>query len=166
MARYSNERKEAILKKLLPPFNMTVAEVARQEGMAPQTLYHWRDQAKKSGVPVPGKTPTSEQWSAETKLAVIVETAVMSESELGQYCRAKGLFVEQIKRWKDDCLAGFQSTKEQEKAALKQAKADKNEIKTLKKDLLKKNAALAETAALLVLRKKLNAFWGEDREEQ
>ncbi len=166
MARYSSERKEAILKKLLPPLNMTVAEVARQEGMAPQTLYHWRDQAKLSGVPVPGKTPTSEQWSAETKLAVIVETAVMSESELGEYCRAKGLFVEQIKRWKDDCLAGFQATKEQEKAALKQAKADKYEIKTLKKDLLKKNAALAETAALLVLRKKLNAFWGEDSEEQ
>ena len=166
MARYSSERKEAILKKLLPPLNMTVAEVARQEGMAPQTLYNWRDQAKLSGVPVPGKKPTSEQWSAETKLAVIVETAVMSESELGEYCRAKGLFVEQINRWKEDCLAGFQTTKEQEKVALKQAKADKREIKTLKKDLRKKNAALAETAALLMLRKKLNAFWGEDSEEQ
>ena len=166
MARYSSERKEAILKKLLPPINMTVAEVARQEGMAPQTLYNWRDQAKVSGLPVPGKTSTSEQWSAETKLAVIVETAVMSESELGEYCRAKGLFVEQIKRWKEDCLAGFQTSKEQEKAAFKQAKADKREIKTLKKDLRKKNAALAETAALLVLRKKLNAFWGEDSEEQ
>jgi len=166
MARYSSERKEAILKKLLPPLNMTVAEMARQEGMTPQTLYNWRDQAKKSGVPVPGKTPTSEQWSAETKLAVIVETAVMSESELGEYCRAKGLFVEQIKRWKEDCLSGFQTTKEQEKVALKQAKADKREIKTLKKDLRKKNAALAETAALLVLRKKLNAFWGEESEDQ
>ncbi len=166
MTRYSSERKEAILKKLLPPQNMTVAEVARQEGMAPQTLYNWRDQAKQAGVPVPGKTPTSEQWSAETKLAVIVETAAMSESELGEYCRAKGLFVEQIKRWKEDCLAGFQITKEQEKLALKQAKTDKRTIKDLEKDLRRKNAALAETTALLVLRKKLNAFWGEDSEDQ
>lgn len=42
MARYSSERKEAILNKLLPPLNMTVAEVARSEGMSEQTLYTWR----------------------------------------------------------------------------------------------------------------------------
>jgi transposase-like protein len=166
MTRYSSERKEAIMKKLLPPQNMTVAEVARQEGISPQTLYNWRDQAKNSGLPVPGKTSTSEQWSAETKLAVIVETATLSESELGEYCRAKGLFIEQIKRWKDDCLAGFQNSKTQEKATLKQARTDQHEIKKLKKDLNMKNVALAETAALLVLRKKLNAFWGEGSEDQ
>ncbi|MCU8030893.1 transposase, partial [Shewanella sp. SM73] len=56
MARYSPERKEAILKKLLPPHNLTVAEVAREEGIAVQTLYHWRDKARKEGRPVPGKT--------------------------------------------------------------------------------------------------------------
>ena len=78
----------------------------------------------------------------------------------------RGLFVEQIKRWKGDCLAGFQNSKKQEKATLKQARADKHEIKKLKKDLRTKNEALAETAALLVLRKKLNAFWGKDSEDQ
>ena len=51
MARYSPERKEAILKKLLPPHNLTVAEVAREEGIAVQTLYHWRDIARKEGRP-------------------------------------------------------------------------------------------------------------------
>ncbi|MEZ9822032.1 transposase, partial [Shewanella sp. 10N.286.45.A1] len=56
MARYSPERKEAVLKKLLPPHNMTVMEVARSEGISYQTLYHWRDKAKKEGRPVPGKT--------------------------------------------------------------------------------------------------------------
>ncbi len=55
MNHYSNERKEAVLKKLLPPHNMTVAEVARQEGIKPKTLYNWRYNAKKSGLPVPGK---------------------------------------------------------------------------------------------------------------
>jgi hypothetical protein len=90
----------------------------------------------------------------------------MSESELGKYCRAKGLLVEQIKRWKQDCLAGFQTTQEQEKRAAKQAKADKREIKNLNRELRKKDAALAETAALLVLRKKLNAFWGDENEDQ
>ena len=42
MPSYSNERKEAVLKKLLPPLNMTVAEVAKQESIGVQTLYNWR----------------------------------------------------------------------------------------------------------------------------
>jgi len=165
VARYSSERKEAILNKLLPPQNMTVVEVARQEGVSAQTLYTWRDQARTTGRPVPGKTPTSEHWSAEAKLAVIIETAALSESELSQYCREKGLLVEQVKNWKESCLSGFQTSKEQAQAAKKQAKSDRAEIKYLKKDLRIKEKALAETAALLVLRKKLNALWGEDDEE-
>ncbi len=165
MTRYSQERKDAILKKLSPPHNMTVAEVARQESISAQTLYNWRFQAKSTGKPVPGKTVTTEDWSAETKLAVIVETASLSESELSQYCREKGLFPEQVARWKADCLHGFQSSESQDKAIRQQAKVDKQEIKSLKKELRYKEKALAETAALLVLRKKLNALYGDENEE-
>lgn len=166
MKHYSAERKNAVLSKLLPPHNLTVSEVAQQEHIAPGTLYNWRDKAKKAGLAVPGKTSTSEHWPAEAKLAVIIETAAMNETELGAYCRAKGLLAEQIRRWKQDCLAGFQTTQEQEKIAAKQAKFDKQEIKSLNRELRKKDAALAEAAALLVLRKKLNAFWGDDNEDQ
>ena len=74
--------------------------------------------------------------------------------------------VEQIKRWKKECLEGFKTSKEQEKLALKQAKTDQRKIKDLEKDLRRKNAALAETTALLVLRKKLNALWEEKSEAQ
>ena len=98
MARYSDERKAAILKKLLPSLNMIVAEVSRLEGVSDKTLYHWRTKAKQSGLPVPGKKPTTESWSSDAKLAVIIETAVLSESELSRYCRKKGLYKEQIKR--------------------------------------------------------------------
>ena len=164
MARYSSERKASILKKLLPPLNMTVAEVARQEGVALQTLYNWRDKAKKLGRPVPGKKLSTEDWSAGNKLAVVVETMPLSESELSQYCREKGLYPEQVKRWKEECLQGFQSSAATKKEWQRQAKADKFEIKTLKKELRIKEKALAETAALLVLRKKLNALWEDDEE--
>lgn len=156
---YATERKEAILKKLLPPINKTVAEVAQEEGISVNTLYNWRDKAKQAGLPVPGKTTNSDQWSAETKLAVVIETAALSESELGQYCREKGLYADQIKQWKTHCLSGFNKTKTQQKETLKNAKADQLKIKSLKKELRHKEKALAETAALLVLRKKLNAFW-------
>ena len=164
MARYSLERKESILNKLLPPVNLTVAEVAREEGISDQTLYNWRNKAKKLGKPVPGKKSTTEDWSAETKLAVIVETMSLTESELSQYCREKGLYLEQVKRWKEACLQGFQSGESTSKEIQRRSKVDKAEIKTLKRELRRKEKALAETAALLVLRKKLNALWEEDEE--
>ena len=164
MARYSSERKEALLKKLLPPLNMTVVEVASQDGISAQTLYNWRTHAKKAGKPVPGKTSTSEDWSAQSKLAVVVETMALSASELSQYCREKGLYSEQVQRWKQECLSGFVSSEATNTALYRQSKGDKAEIKRLKKELRRKEKALAETAAILVLQKKLDAFW-DDKEE-
>jgi len=164
MAHYSPERKAAVLKKLLPPFNMTVTSVAAEEGISPQTLYNWRHQAKQAGLPVPGNTSDSNQWSADAKLAVVIETSPLSESEFGQYCREKGLYVEQVKRWTQQCLSGFTHSDEQQKQAARQAQSDRSEIKSLKQDLRVKEKALAETTALLVLRKKLHALLGEDSE--
>ena len=165
MSRISVERKEAILKKLLPPYSMSVKEVSEEEGISTATLYHWRQQLRRSGAAVPNSNTSSEQWSAQTKLAIVAETYSMTESELSQYCREKGLFPEQIQSWRSECMQGFKSSKEQEAEAKKQAKADKLEIKDLKKDLRLKEKALAETAALLVLRKKLRAFYGEEPED-
>jgi hypothetical protein len=162
---YSEERKQQILNKLLPPSNMTVAEVARNEGIGLQTLYNWRDKAKQQGRPVPGSKPTSEHWSAEAKFATVLETASLNEAELSEYCRAKGLYVDQVKAWKADALRGFMSSREQELEAKRQRQADHKEIKQLKSELRRKEKALAETAALLVLRKKLNALWENDNED-
>ncbi len=63
MARISNERKQSILGKLLPPHNMSVAEVATEEGISTTTLYNWRTQLRQEGEPVPGKKSNTEQWS-------------------------------------------------------------------------------------------------------
>ncbi len=165
MPSYSSERKEAILKKLLPPYSKSVAEVARQEGMAQQTLYTWRTQARLKGTPVPGPNKTSDDWSGEAKFAVVVETAPLSETELSQYCREKGLYPEQVKAWKQDFIDGANLSPERKREEMKQAKADKRQVLKLKKELRRKDRALAEAAALLVLRKKLNAFYGEEAED-
>ena len=165
MARYSDERKEAVLKKLLPPLNMTVAEVAQQEGIAFQTLYTWRKKIRSEGKPVPGKTKTSEQWSSETKLAVVIETATLTEVELSEYCREKGLYPEQVKTWKQDFLDGVSKLPAKKKNDAKQALKDKKRVRQLEKELRRKEKALAETAALLVLRKKLNAFYEDEIED-
>ena len=62
MAHYSEERKQQILSKLLPPSNLSVAEVAKTEGAGLQTLYNWRDKVKQQGRPVPGNKSTSERY--------------------------------------------------------------------------------------------------------
>jgi transposase-like protein len=96
MKRISPERKNTVLAKLLPPYNMTVAAVAQMEGISEATLYNWRNQAKSEGKPVLGAERNSEQWPAEARLAVIVETATLSETEIAEYCRKKGFYPAQI----------------------------------------------------------------------
>lgn len=160
--RYSDERKAAVLAKLSPPQSMTVAALAREEGISEQTLYNWRTHAREEGRPVPGSKAKSDQWSAEAKLATVIETAALSEEELSQYCRKKGLYPEQVRRWKDESLQGFQRSAEREKQLRKKSQADQKQIKKLERELRHKEKALAETAALLVLRKKLDALWEND----
>ena len=164
MPRYAPERKEALLIKLLPPHNLSVAELARQEGISEQTLYNWRKEAKAGGAAVPGVKKLTDNWSAEAKLAVVIETAALSEIELSEYCRGKGLYPQQVNAWKAACLTGQQSAKVQSQTDRTQTKADKKRIRQLERELNRKEKALAEAAALLVLRKKLNAYWGDDSE--
>ena len=95
----------------------------------------------------------------------MIETATLTELELGEYCRSKGLYPEQIARWKKACLQGAETAAEQQKQRQSESKKDKKRIKALEKELRRKEKALAETAALLVLRKKLNALWEENEED-
>jgi transposase len=159
MPRYSLERKESVLKKLLPPENQSVPDVAQAEGISLGTLYNWVTQARDGGRAVPGsRAGNTEQWSAESKLAVVIETQAMNEAEKAEYCRQKGLYLEQIEQWRIACLAGM-SNKEPTNDSLKDAR---NEIKQLKRKVHRKDRALAESAALLVLSKKFQALWEDE----
>lgn len=165
MPRYSIERKAAVLKKLLPPNNRSVPEVSDEERISQATLYNWLKHAREEGVAVPGSGKQAQDWSAHAKFAVVVETAGFNEAELSEYCRSKGLYPEQIKAWKQAMLEGTESATKQHEQARIETKQDKQKIKQLEQELRRKEKALAEAAALLVLRKKLNALWGEDAAE-
>ena len=75
------------------------------------------------------------------------------------------MFAEQIAAWKENCLQGNASAAEQSKAEKRQARLARKEVKQLKRELRRKEKALAETAALLALRKKMHAIWGEEEDE-
>ena len=163
MARYSEERKSAILKKLLPPQNRTVVAVATEEGISDATLYNWLKQGRKQGKLVPGLSKTAEEWSGEAKLAVVIETSPLSDEELSVYCREKGLYVEQAKRWRDACVQGTGQETEQRKETQQQQKQSQKRIKKLEAEVRRKDKVLAETTSLLVLSKKLEALYGNDQ---
>ena len=158
----SPERREAILAKLMAPHNRTVAELAQEEGISEATLYNWRKQARDQGRLLPNQASTPEGWSSAEKFNAVLETAALSETELAEYCRRRGLYVEQIRRWRSSCE---QANDVSAKASAQQAeitKAERKRIKELERELRRKDAALAETAAILALRKKVQAIWGDE----
>jgi len=159
MPRYATERKATVLNRLLPPHNRPIHEVAQAEGISEATLYNWLKQAREEGHAVPGSGKANpESWGGEAKFAVVLETAGMNASELGEYCRCKRLYPEQVARWKQACITGVGTGEPAGNEPLKHAR---KQIRQLEKDLRRKEKALAESAALLILQKKFNALWGD-----
>ena len=100
--------------------------------------------------------------SAEQRFSIVLETATFSETQLSEYCREQGLYSEQIQQWKQACI---DANSDDKMPITKADKQDKKRIKALEKELHRKEKALAETADLLVLRKKFNALYELDEEQ-
>lgn len=165
MPEYSPERKQAILRKMAPPHNLTVAEVAIEEGISSATLYNWRKAARAEGAILPSNSATPDNWSSEDKFRAVLQTAPMTQAQLSEYCRKHGLYPEQIETWKAACIEGNDRADQQAKQSQQAARADKRRLKKLEAELHRKDKALAETAALLTLSKKAEAIWGHSNED-
>lgn len=159
--RYSRERKDTVLKKLMPPHNRTMAELAEEEGISAASLYNWRRQAREQGRLLPEGSIEPEGWSSRDKFNAVLETAALSEAEISEYCRRRGLYPEQLRRWRAACEAANDRAKEAEARQTEALKGERARSRGLERELKRKEAALAETAALLTLRKKAHAIWGE-----
>jgi transposase-like protein len=165
MKRYSPERKAAVIQKMMPPHNTPIPELAAETGISDVTLYTWRKQARVEGIAVPADGKNPEKWSSEDKFAIVLEAASLNEAELAKYCRQNGLYVEQIAAWRKACLQANADSAAQAKAQQDQSKQDRRHIKKLEQELRRKDKALAEAAALLVLQKKAQAIWGDGEDE-
>jgi transposase-like protein len=105
MPSYGPQFKEQIVKKLMPPYNQSVAQVSRDTGVAVPTLYAWKQLYRNQGYVVPSKSSRPDDWDAKAKLACIIETGAMNEAQRAEYCRQRGLYPEQLDAWK----AAFES---------------------------------------------------------
>lgn len=161
MATYKKEMKEKLIKLMLPPENKSVKELVDQFGIHEQTLYKWRKEAKSKGVVYQDNSTSRQKYSKEMQLQIIIETSLLNVNDMSEYCRRKGIYTEEIEAWKKSIISG--ETDEQSK--LKQELKEKDaELKSTKKELYRKEKALAEAAALLILKKKMHAIWDSEEE--
>ena len=158
---YAEERKAAVLKKMLPPNNVPLRRLSQDEGISEATLHSWRKEARDKGQLLPDADAGPEGWSSRDKFAAVVETAAMNAADLAEYCRQRGVFAEQIRAWRTACEQANDWDRASSTRLSQATKDEKKRIKALERDLQRKEKALAEAAALLVLRKKAEAIWGD-----
>lgn len=163
--RYPKERKEAVLQKMMPPQNRSIVELAAEEGISEATLYNWRREARNRGLLMPDADAGPEGWSAQDKFNAVIESAALNEAELSEYCRKKGLYAQQLEQWRRACESANDWDRENNARLKAEKKADRQRIRELERELTRKEKALAEAAALIVLRKKAEAIWGEPEGE-
>jgi transposase len=143
--------------KLLPPQSATVEVVAREIGVSAGTLERWRSEAL--------SRPARERaWTAAARLEAVIATAAMDDASRNAWCRAQGVYPQQLAQWRQAAAAALAEPEEQ-RASPQQTQQDKRRIKELERELYRKDKALAEAAALLVLSKKVEAIFNKDKGE-
>lgn len=145
------------MARLLPPESATVEAVAREIGVGVATLERWRSDAL--------SRPARERaWTAAARFEAVLTTAVLDESARNAWCREHGVYPQDLAQWRQAATQAL-ATPEEARASPLQTKQDRRRIKELERELRRKEKALAEAAALLVLSKKLEAIFPKDRDE-
>ena len=150
---------------LLPPYNYSLRRIANELSIGAATVSKWRKELVSEDLLKEDVEQKTENFTAEQIFSFVIETSTMTEHELAEYCRSKGLFVEKVKEWRTISIQVHQSKAENQYKQDSIRRSDKKKIKALEKELARKNQALAETAALLVLREKFNALWETSEED-
>jgi transposase-like protein len=159
---YSLERKSAVMAKMLPPNNMPLGRLAREEGISAGTLAKWRAEARAKGQFLPDANAGPEEWTSEDKLAAVIETASLNEADLGEYCRRRGIYAEQLAVWREACARANDWDRAASRQIARETRDASKRIQQLERELARKEKALAEAAALMILRKKADAIWGPE----
>jgi transposase-like protein len=156
MKHYPKERKDAVIAKMAN--HPSLPQLAEQEGISLPTLYAWRRQAREQGILMPSGDDTPDGWNSADKFNAVLQTASMNEAQIAEFCRANGLYPEQIQRWKTACQNANDWDQQRSSELEKSQRQDRAELKKIQTELRRKEKALAEAAALLVLQKKFNAL--------
>lgn len=152
---------------LLPPYSWSVRQIAHKLALSPSVVAKWRLELVAQDLLPKNERVSSvdgDEWTSERRFSVVLETASFSEMELADYCRRMGLFVEQVKEWRIISIKAHEMKLTENRRADKELRDTRSRVRELEKELIRKDKALAEAAALLMLREKFNAL-RDNREE-
>jgi transposase-like protein len=162
---HSPEFKEQALRKLRERGNRTQQSVADELSIRLSTLKGWLQGSKKmarglphGANPLPGDIP-GLTWGSSERLQALNESHSLSGEALHAWCREKGLFAHQLQTWREAFLTGSEPVTRDSRSAVRELQS-KNDL--LERQLRRKDKALAEAAALLVLQKKFQALWADE----
>lgn len=136
---------------LLTPYNYSLRRIANELNIGAATVSKWRQELISQGLLKEELKSETADYTAEQIFSFVIETSTMTEQKLAEYCRNKGLYVENVKKWRTISVQAHQTKAEKQYKQDSIRRADKKKIKALEKELARKDKALAETAALLVM---------------
>ncbi len=157
--KYSETFKSKMVRKMASPGGPSANALAQEIGVHQSTLSRWLRQAGRVEGMKKKPDPPSRSWSAAEKLEAVLEAASLSEEDLGPFLRRKGLYRRDLEQWRGEMLKGLEQPQPRRRPS---KTPEGRRIRELEKELRRKDAALAETAALLVLKKKAQAIWGAE----
>ena len=157
MARYGEAFRNRAVARLLPPESANVGLMAKEIGVSMQTLDRWREEAQSR--PARGRA-----WTADARLEAVITVAAMDEAGKSAWCREHGVYPAELDKWRLSATTAL-AEPEEVRASPQATRQDKKRIKELERELLRKDRALAETAALLVLSKKVAAIFNKGEAE-
>ena len=171
--QYSDMFKNKMIQKMTGPDAISATALSKQVDVPQSTLSKWLRTAgigPSYGFPnnaheytkmakiTDSKRPND--WGAEDKLKVVMEASSLDDEQLGAFLRNKGLHQTHLDQWRSQILNALQNGFSKKKS--KRNNVDAKRIRALEKEINRKDKALAETAALLVLKKKVQEIWGDE----
>lgn len=161
MPRYSKELRSRLVQKLTAPNAPSALYLSKEINMSAATLSRWVKQFRDSGgTAMSKKNRRPKDISATERLQILIKTHTLKGEELGAFLRTKGLTTSHIQQWQKEFIdAVSPNVLSKEDVEIKTLKKD---VIILEKEVLRKDKALAEASALLILKKKAELMWGED----
>ncbi len=157
---YPEPFKARMVQKLTAPGGPSATALSEEVGVPQPTLSKWVGEASRVGAmsqrDEPGAPKRPQDWTAEEKMQVVAEATSLADEELGALLRRRGLHQSDLKRWRRQMVAALAPRRKSTKNS-----PEKRRIRELERELGRKEKALAEAAALLVLQKKARALWGD-----
>ena len=149
--------KARVVARLLPPESASLETVSRDVGVSVVTLERWRENVQ--SMPARGRA-----WTAAGRLEAVITAAALDETGKSAWCREHGVYPDELDKWRLSATTAL-AEPEEARASPQATRQDKKRIKELERELLRKDRALAETAALLVLSKKVAAIFNRGEAE-